>query len=172
MLIKIVGGIPVEYSLQQLRADRPDTSFPAAPSAGQLAAFGVLEAVETPAPAVDELTHALEGYTFAQDGDAWAQAWIVRALSPAESAARLAAMRAGMTCTQRQARMALLGAGLLSGVPAAIEALPLEQRALAQIEWEYASEIRRDSALVAAAGASLGVSDAQMDALFAYAVTL
>lgn len=172
MLIKIMGGVPVEYSLQQLRADWPDTSFPAVPSAGQLEAFGVMSAVETAAPEIDPLTQALEGYTFAQSGDAWAQAWIVRDLSPAEAEARLSALRAGMTCTQRQARMALLGAGLLSGVPAVIEAIPIEQRAVAQIEWEYASEIRRDSAFVAAAGAALGVSDAELDALFVYAMTL
>lgn len=172
MLIKIVGGIPVEYSLQQLRADFPSTSFPVAPSAEQLAEFGVFEAAETAAPAIDALTQAIDGYTFAQDGDAWAQSWVVRDLSPEEAAAAIAARRAGMACTQRQARLALLGAGLLSGVQSAIEAMPTEQATMAQIEWEYASEIRRDSALVAGVGSALGMSGAELDALFAYAVTL
>lgn len=172
MLIKIVGGIPAEYSLHQLRADFPGTSFPVVPSSEQLAAFGVFEAAETSAPEINQLTHTLDGYTFEQGGDAWVQAWIVRELSTEEAAAAIAALRAGMACTQRQARLALLGAGLLSGVQSAIEAMPSEQATMAQIEWEYASEIRRDSALVAGVGSALGMSDAALDALFAYAVTL
>lgn len=68
--------------------------------------------------------------------------------------------------SMRQARLALLGAGLLGAVDAAIAALPSPMRDAAQIEWEYATEVRRDSALIAQLGPALGLDDAQVDALF------
>ena len=74
--------------------------------------------------------------------------------------------------TMRQARLALLAAGKLAGVDAAIEALPEPQRTQAQIEWEFASEILRASPLVEAMGAALGLDDAVLDALFVEAAAL
>lgn len=68
--------------------------------------------------------------------------------------------------TMRQARLALLAAGKLALVDAAIETLPEPQRTQAQIEWEFASEILRDSPLVGTIGAALGLDDAALDALF------
>jgi hypothetical protein len=69
--------------------------------------------------------------------------------------------------TARQARLALLGAGLLDNVEGALAAIPdpLSRRA-AQIEWEYALEIRRDSPLIAALAPLLGLTDEQVDDLF------
>lgn len=68
--------------------------------------------------------------------------------------------------TMRQARLALLGAGLLATIDAAIDGLPSPQREAAQIEWEYAAEVRRDSALVTMLAPALGLNDAQVDELF------
>lgn len=68
--------------------------------------------------------------------------------------------------TMRQARLALFGAGLLSAVDAAIDALPSPQKEAARIEWEYSQEVHRDKALVQTLGPALGLTDAQMDALF------
>ena len=68
--------------------------------------------------------------------------------------------------TMRQARLALLGAGLLDDVEAAIAALPSPQKEAARIEWEYASEVQRSSGLVPMMGAALGLDDAALDALF------
>jgi hypothetical protein len=70
--------------------------------------------------------------------------------------------------SMRQARLALLGAGLLDTVNAGIGQMGQAE----QIEWEYASEVRRDSALVAAMGAALNLDDAALDALFVTAATL
>jgi hypothetical protein len=69
--------------------------------------------------------------------------------------------------TARQARLALLGAGLLDNVDATLASIPdpLSRRA-AQIEWEYALEIRRDSPLVAALAPLLGLTAEQVDDLF------
>jgi hypothetical protein len=64
--------------------------------------------------------------------------------------------------TMRQARLALLGAGLLDTVNAGISAMPQA----AQIEWEYAQEVRRDNALISTLAANLGLDSAAVDMLF------
>ena len=74
--------------------------------------------------------------------------------------------------TMRQARLALLGAGLLASVDAAIDSLPSPQKEAARIEWEYATEVQRVSGLVPMMGAALGLDDAALDALFVAAVAL
>lgn len=65
--------------------------------------------------------------------------------------------------TPRQARLALLGAGLLDAVET--ELAKPENKA-AQLTWEYALEVRRDDPLIAAIGAALQITDQQIDALF------
>lgn len=74
--------------------------------------------------------------------------------------------------TMRQARLALLGAGLLSSVDAAIDAMPSPQKEAARIEWEYSQEVQRNKPLVQALGPALGLTEAQIDALFTVADTL
>lgn len=68
--------------------------------------------------------------------------------------------------TMRQARLALLGAGLLAQVNGAIAAMPGDEGEAARIEWEYAQEVHRDSPLVAALSAAFGWTGAQLDDLF------
>lgn len=68
--------------------------------------------------------------------------------------------------TMRQARLALLGAGLLAGVNAAIASLPEPDKSAAIIEWEYAAVVQRSSGLVPAMATALGMTDAQIDSLF------
>lgn len=70
--------------------------------------------------------------------------------------------------TPRQARLALLAAGHLAAVQEAMSALP----EAAKIEWEYATAVERDSALVAQMGAVLGLDDAALDQLFTTAAGL
>lgn len=72
----------------------------------------------------------------------------------------------------RQARLALYAAGLLSQVEAAIEALPEPNRHVARIEWDYASEVHRDSAFVALLGSGINLDDEALDDLFTMASTL
>ena len=74
--------------------------------------------------------------------------------------------------TMRQARRALLAAGLLSAVETAIDALSEPERSAARIEWEYSSEVQRHNGFVAQLAPALGLSDAQLDALFVSAATL
>ena len=68
--------------------------------------------------------------------------------------------------TMRQARIALLGAGLLAQVNTAVANMPGAEGDAARIEWEYAQEVRRDSPLVAALSAAFGWTSAQLDDLF------
>lgn len=74
--------------------------------------------------------------------------------------------------TARQARLALLNAGLLEAVQAAVDGLPGAEGAAARIEWEYAQTVDRASPLVAALAAALQLDDEQLDALFTAASRL
>lgn len=68
--------------------------------------------------------------------------------------------------SMRQARLALLDAGILGQVDAAIASLPSPDREAAQIEWEYAAEVRRDSTTMILIGSALGLSEQQIADLF------
>lgn len=68
--------------------------------------------------------------------------------------------------TMRQARLALLGAGLLDDVDAAINAMPSPQKEAARIAWEYSQEVQRHNGVVAVLGPALGLTEAQIDTLF------
>ena len=74
--------------------------------------------------------------------------------------------------TMRQARLALLQQGLLATVNTAINALPTAQKDIAKIEWEYSSTIKRNNAIVQQLYTALGLSDAQLDAMFDLASSL
>lgn len=74
--------------------------------------------------------------------------------------------------TMRQARLALLGAGLLPTVQAAIASLPSPQKEAAEIEFEYAQEVQRNHGLVPAMAQALGMTEAQIDDLFIAAAAL
>lgn len=68
--------------------------------------------------------------------------------------------------SMRQARLALLGAGLLGAVESGIDGLPEPDRSAARIEWEYATELRRDHPLIVSLALQLDLSEQQVDALF------
>lgn len=74
--------------------------------------------------------------------------------------------------TMRQARLALLGAGLLAQVNTAVANMPGDEGEAARIEWEYAMEVRRDSRLVAGLSEILGLTDEAMDNLYRTAAGL
>ena len=90
----------------------------------------------------------------------------ILAAPPPEPAAIPAAV------TMRQARLALLGAGLLANIEAAIDALPSPQKEAARIEWEYSQEVQRHNGFVSVLAPMLGLTEAQTDALFLQAATL
>ncbi len=73
-----------------------------------------------------------------------------------------------LTVTPRQARLALLGAGLLAQVEAAVA----QAGGAAQITWDFATEVNRLDPFIISIGGALGMSSAQIDALFEAAKTL
>lgn len=73
--------------------------------------------------------------------------------------------------TMRQARLAMLDAGILEAVNSAIEDLPSPQKEVALIEWDHSAEVRRDNPLVTMLGVALDMTDEQIDALFISGVT-
>lgn len=74
--------------------------------------------------------------------------------------------------TMRQARLALLGAGLLTQVNDAIAGMPGTEGEAARIEWEYAATVQRESPLVAGLSTALSLTSSQLDALFVAAAAL
>ena len=68
--------------------------------------------------------------------------------------------------TMRQARLVLNAGGYISAVDAAIAAMPSPQKEQAAIEWEYSNTVQRNNGFVSALGPALGLTDAQMDAMF------
>ena len=74
--------------------------------------------------------------------------------------------------TMRQARLALLGAGLLAQVNTAVANMPGAEGDAARIEWGYTQEVRRDSPLVAGLSAALGLTDETLDNLYKVAAGL
>lgn len=116
-------------------------------------------------------------YGSAPDGTTTSVPGVLAVLTEAEYAAawdaELAARRGKVIVTARQARLALLQAGLLDQVADAIAAIhDPAQREAAGIEWEYATEVKRLHPWVVALGSGLGLSDSEIDDLFAVAATL
>lgn len=74
--------------------------------------------------------------------------------------------------TMRQARLALLNAGLLPSVNAAIAAMAGAAGDAARIEWEFAATVGRSSPLIASLATGLGLNSAALDALFTSAAIL
>ena len=70
--------------------------------------------------------------------------------------------------TMRQARLALLNAGLLDAVNAGIRGM----LQAVQIEWEFAATVDRASPLVATLAAALRLDDAALDDLFTHGSVL
>lgn len=70
--------------------------------------------------------------------------------------------------SMRQARLALLQAGKLDLVQAAVEAAD----EAARIEWEFASTVERGSPFVSNLSQAIGLTEADLDNLFSLAATL
>ena len=73
--------------------------------------------------------------------------------------------------TMVQAQLALLAAGLLDTVESAIANMQGDQGRAARIQWQSASDVHRNNALVLGMQAALKLTGAQIDALFVDAAT-
>jgi len=70
--------------------------------------------------------------------------------------------------TMRQARLVLLGAGLLDTVNTSVSSMPPN----VQIEWEYSTAVHRDNALTQSLATLLNLDSAALDSLFTAAAKL
>lgn len=137
--------------------------------------FRVVPLIETDPPPFDPITHVcVRDGGMLVDG-LWFYRWTVTALDDETVAANIEAARLASipaSITMRQARLALLGAGMLAGVGAAIDSLPEPLKSAAQIEWEYSNEVQRHNGFVEQLAPALGLTTAQLDALFIAAAKL
>lgn len=78
---------------------------------------------------------------------------------------------APLTITSRQGKRALVAADLYQPALTALNAMPEPAKTLALIDWDAPTWQRNDPTLAAMA-AALGLTSAQLDALFAQAATL
>lgn len=77
------------------------------------------------------------------------------------------------TITPRQLRLWLLNAGKLTAARSLINTLPDDgTRATAQIEWDYAIDVKRYAPLVTQISALLGMTESETDEAFREASTL
>lgn len=118
------------------------------------------------------------GEVFAYEADGSQDAYIKPGLvhmSPAEVMALLnppVTVVVPALVTMRQARQAMLSAGILSQVDALIAAMPGEEGESARIDWNHAREVKRDWPLIGALGPQVGLNEQQIDDLFIYAATV
>lgn len=77
-----------------------------------------------------------------------------------------------LSVTKRQAKQALLLAGKLAEVEAALAGMPGLEGELARIEWNDSQTVERERPLTQQLGAAIGLSDAEIDQLFISAATL
>ncbi len=128
------------------------------------------------------LTELRPGWEFAIDGDSYDGVVWGKTLDDGHAIPTAAEVTAKMlddpapkvpvSVTMRQARMALLNAGLLNAVNAAIAAIPGASGDAARIEWEFSSEVQRNRPLLSGLAQALGLSEAQIDQLFITAAML
>lgn len=162
------ASLAVYRTHAEIRAAFPNISFPSVMSEAAIQSTGLIPLTTTVPPTHDAATQAVEETAPVQIDGVWTQQWTVRDLTPEELKARVPTV-----VTMRHARLALLQAGLLSQVEAAIAAIedPVQRQAV-QIEWEYAAEINREHPWVQGLATALGLNETQLDDLFVAASRL
>ncbi|MFD1709096.1 hypothetical protein FVQ98_14490 [Ottowia sp. GY511] len=154
-------------SIHDVRAAHPNTSIPDGAPFGDFVPY----APATP-PAHDPLTQWLVEVTPVDVAGTLTQQWVVVDMTEAEVAAARQA-RVPHSVTRRQARQALLLAGLLDQVEPAIAAIAdPTQRGLASIEWADSQAFERSRPLLIQLASALGLDSAALDNLFIQAAQL
>ena len=170
MYVRVINGVAERYTITDLKRANRNVSFPKEMTDAVLAEFNVYPLVPTTPPTGDVVTEGTP--TFNNSTKQWEQSWVVRDFTAEEVAEQEARRRAAMVVTPRQARLALLGAGLLSNIETAIAALEEPIKTAVTVEWEYATHVDRNSPWVSQLASVLGLNDQQLDQLFEVAATL
>lgn len=158
---KVTDGVAVACTLDQVRKDNPNVSFPVDPPASTLAEYSVYPLNHDPQTAFDI---GERGPIEERNGEYW-QTYDGRDKTPEE-------IRSTMVVTMRQARLALLAQGYLPQIQDALALIPEPDKSKVLIEWEYASTVERTSVWVSILQPALGLDDESMDDLFEFAATL
>jgi hypothetical protein len=77
--IKLTDGVPEFYSIDQLRRDNPNTSFPDTINPETLEEFDVYYFKSVPAPQIDNKTHEYTKTVNLVDGE-WTEVWVITEL--------------------------------------------------------------------------------------------
>ncbi len=101
-------------------------------------------------------------------GGQWRQVWSVTNWTQEQIDAHKKSL-VPRSVTMRQAQRALLQAGLLASINAAIASMPGSAGDDARIDWAASSDVERDRDLVKNLGAALGLTESQLDDLFIFA---
>lgn len=164
-MVKTNNGVVIKYpySIVEFRRDNIDKSFPKVITEEILNRFGVYTDVVADKPSFDP---ALQVAKLAEKpvliNNTWTRTWTVVNKTVYElEEERIASIP--KVVTMRQARLALLQSGLLNSVENAINNSTDEQL---KIEWEYATELRRDWSSLIALTSQLGLTSAHLDELF------
>lgn len=166
----VINGIVDRYplSMADLREIFPNVSFAVDPSDSDLSQFNIVNVQYTQQPEYNTFTHKLIKTTPELVNNVWKESWSIQSLSTEEVNIQLSSYRTGLVCTPRQASLALLQLELLDIVESWIETQPRQT----QIDWNRATEIRRDWPLIDQAGVALNLTETQLDDLFLLAMTL
>lgn len=111
-------------------------------------------------PSVILTAGAKDEFTYPQDGWYWFDTFD-------EALQFFVGLKSSDSITMRQARLYLLGAGLLNQVDSIVS-----QNEAWKIEWEYATDIVKNSPLVVALASQLGLSAEAIDIMFSEASKL
>lgn len=154
----------------QIRALRPNVSFPAALTDAIIAAHGFDPIGEGNKPSVTEHQSAVRGDQV-QDGAAWVFSWTVRDWTQEEIAAYEAA-KVPQVVTPRQGRAILIKRGHLAQIQALLDAMEGLDGELARNDFATAQEWLRTWPLIEQMRVSLGWTSAYVDELFTEAAKL
>lgn len=167
-----------EMTEGEIRSLFPNTSF----TAPFIAPSGFEWVFPTPSPEVTELQVTVRDGVEKDSKGNWVEKWLVRDMfadtevggvlvTKAEQEVKYLADKAKALVpsevTMRQARLALLDAGLLASVNTLLSA---DERA--KIMWEYATHVYRNEPLVLSMQQATGMTDLQIDELFVAASKL
>lgn len=86
MYIKLTNDTPESYSVDQLRTDNPQVSFPAVIPDSLLAEYGVYPVTPTERPTHTEKEVVEDAGYLQLEDNSWVQAWLVRPMNEQELA--------------------------------------------------------------------------------------
>jgi hypothetical protein len=152
-----IGDIGHRVSARDIRRVHPQLSF-GATSDLSIHGYPTLEEVEKPDQTATH--YYIPGPDEEYQPGQWRQTWVQQPIPPAPIPTQV---------TRLQARLALIEAGLWDAVTSYFNDPSRTAEELAF--WEDAQVWERENPIIAAAGTTLGLTDAQIDALFTDAAT-